>query len=171
MIKKFLIAGFEPFNNDQLNPSGDWIEWMLSRNKKSDREIHGIILPVTFEGAFLKFKKAYDEICPDFVILTGLARNRSQLTIERIGINWVDARIPDNDGVRLVAQKIDPEGPDGLFTTISLDEVMCIMDLCEVPLKLSTSAGEYVCNDLLYKSLCYLQHKKTSLTFIHMPGS
>lgn len=171
IIKKILITGFGPFDRDSTNPSGEWIDWMNNREKKSDRQITGVILPVTFNGAYLKFKEAYDDICPDIVILTGLAKNRTELTIERIGINWVDARIPDNDGVTLLAQKIQADGPDGLFTTVSLEEVTRLAAIQEVPVKLSTSAGEYVCNELLYRSLCYVQDKKTPLTFIHIPGA
>lgn len=169
MTKKILITGFEPFDNDFTNPSGEWIKWMETRN--IDKDVRGVILPVTFAGAFNKFKKIYDEFCPDIVILTGLAKNRTQLTIERIGINWVDARIPDNEGVTLSAQKIDLKGPDGLFTTLSIESVMKSVQNSGEAIKLSTSAGEYVCNDLLYKALCYTLGRKTPVTFIHLPGA
>ena len=170
MKKKILISGFEPFNKDLTNPSGDWINWMKSKESREDLEICGIILPVTFGGAFLEFKKAYDEFCPDLVILTGFAKNRLDLTVERIGINWVDARIPDNDNVLINSQKIDEEGPDGLFTTIDIKRLIELAAIRGVTLKLSTSAGEYVCNDLLYKVLCYDKSKRVPATFIHLPG-
>lgn len=47
------------------------------------------------------------------------------------------------------------------------------MDLAKssgVELTLSTSAGEFVCNELLYKVLWYTKDKKTEVTFIHIPG-
>lgn len=169
MTKKILITGFEPFDNDFTNPSGDWIKWMETRN--TGKDVRGEILPVSFSGAFNKFKKVYDEFCPDIVILTGLAKNRAQLTIERIGINWVDARIPDNDGITLSAQKIDLRGPDGLFTTLPIESVMKSAEASGHPMKLSTSAGEYVCNDLLYKTLCYTLGRKIPVTFVHLPGA
>lgn len=171
MIKKILITGFEPFDSDTTNPSAEWIDWMGNRDNQADREVLGIVLPVTFNGAFQKFKQAYDDFCPDIVVLSGLAKNRTMLTVERIGINWVDARIPDNNGVTLSAQKIVPEGPDGLFTTVSIEEVTRLAAINETAVKLSTSAGEYVCNELLYRSLYYVQAKKTPLTFIHIPGA
>ena len=154
MKKKILITGFEPFDKDQTNPSGDWINWMKKKESRKDLEIRGNILPVTFSGAFLDFKKAFDEFCPDMIILTGLAKNRLELTVERIGINWVNARIPDNDNVLITSQKINEEGPDGLFTTIDINRLTELAAINGVTLKLSTSAGEYVCNDLLYKVLC-----------------
>lgn len=170
MIKKILITGFEPFDSDAANPTGDWVNWMHSQTPSPGREVRGTILPVTFNGGFQAFKKVYDEFNPDLVILTGLAKNRQDLSVERIGINWVDARIPDNDGVTLTSRKIDEHGPDGLFTTISVNELISLTENMGGRMKLSTSAGEYVCNELLYKVLCYTKNKKTLVTFIHFPG-
>lgn len=170
MIKKILLTGFEPFDSDLTNPSEDWIHWIAKKITPIDREIKSIVLPVTFNGAFNLFKENYDEFCPDIVILTGLARNRQNLTVERIGINWVDARIPDNNGVTITSQKIEAEGPDGLFTTVSIEEIIRLAKKSGIEIKLSTSAGEYVCNELLYKALFYTQDKNTNVTFIHLPG-
>lgn len=173
MTKKILITGFEPFDSDTTNPSGDWISWMKDRPMPNDRETIGALLPVTFDGGFKAFKKVYDEFGPDIVILTGFAKNRKELSVERIGINWVDARIPDNDGVTITMQKIYSNGPDGLFTTIDVVKLTEIAEKAGGLLKLSTSAGEYVCNDLLYKVLFYLKEnekiKKAKATFIHIP--
>jgi pyroglutamyl-peptidase len=166
MRKKILITGFEPFDNASTNPSGEWINWMQS---KKYSYVQGLILPVTFHTSFLEFVKVYDSFSPDIVILTGLAQNRSFLTVERLGINWVDARIPDNDGVTLVAQKINNEGADGIFTTIPIENILKIIQESGEDIKISTSAGEYVCNDLLYKVLHYTQDKKSQATFIHLP--
>jgi pyroglutamyl-peptidase len=170
MKKKVLITGFAPFDRDNINPSGDWIKWLSHRKSPDDRRIHGVILPVSFSGAFIEFKKAFDEFSPDVVILTGLAKNRKELTVERIGINWVDARIPDNDNVTITSQKIDDEGPDGLFSTIEIERLMMLSLETGSVLKLSTSAGEYVCNDLLYKVLCFTKNTNVLVTFIHLPS-
>lgn len=169
MKKKILITGFEPFNEDATNPSGDWISWMSTRNAKPERMVKGLVLPVTFQTAFEIFKKSYDDFRPDVVILTGLAKNRKELTVERIGINWVDARIPDNNGVTLKFQKINPEGPDGVFTGVDLEKLISLALKSGCVLNVSSSAGEYVCNDLLYKVLCYTLDKSTQTTFIHLP--
>ncbi len=173
-MKKILIAGFEPFDQDKTNPSGDWVNWMIARSmplRSSSRELKGVVLPVTFDGAFATLKKVSDEFCPDIIVMTGLAKNRSVLTIERIGINWVDARIPDNDGVQILSSKIEEGSPDGLFTTIPVERILTLAEEANTPMKVSTSAGEYVCNHLLYKTLLYNHNKKTAATFIHIPGS
>lgn len=170
MNKKILISGFEAFDGDIMNPSTELIEWLGIRKLNNDRVVKSVILPVAFDDAFTSFKKIIDEFSPDIIILTGYAKNRKTLTVERIGINWVDARIPDNKGVVKTSQKINEEGPDGLFTTIDILRLLELFKKTGVELKVSTSAGEYVCNELLYQVLCYTENKKTEVTFIHIPG-
>lgn len=167
-MKKILISGFMPFDQDLHNPSANWIKWFLDEEKVKVQEglLKGVILPVTFEGAFNELKLHIDSFKPEVIIMTGLAKNRTELSLERIGINWVDFRIPDNVGMLVKAQKIDSLGPDGLFTTIPIDLLLSI----DPALKISTSAGEYVCNELLYRTLYYLQDTNTQVTFFHLPG-
>lgn len=174
MSKKILITGFTPFDQSEKNPSGDWVNWMIARSmpqKSEERQLKGVVLPVSFHEAFPTLKAVIDDFCPDVIVLTGLASKREVLTVERIGINWIDARIPDNDGVQIFSSKIDETGPDGIFTTIPVERILSLAQVASVPMKLSTSAGEYVCNDLLYKTLLYTRQKKTTVTFIHIPGA
>ncbi len=170
MNKKILISGFDAFDGDIMNPSTELIEWLRIRKINADRVVKSVIFPVVFDDAFNSFKKIVDEFSPDIIILTGYAKNRKTLTVERIGINWVDARIPDNKGTIKKSQKIDEEGPDGLFTTIDILKLIELAKTAGVELKISTSAGEFVCNELLYRALCYTKDKKTEVTFIHIPG-
>lgn len=169
MQKKILISGFFPFDNNSINPSEMLINYLAKCEFESDRIVRNVVLPVTFDGAFATFRKHYDDFCPDVIILTGFARNRKTLTVERIGINWVNARIPDNNGVMPLSKKIDENGPDGLFTTFDVDKIIELGKSAGVEIKLSTSAGEYVCNELLYRVLCYTKTKNTQVTFIHIP--
>lgn len=172
MHKKILITGFTPFEQSLINPSGQWISWMNARPTPKNKIIKGKILPVEFLTAFNEFKTTYDEFLPDIVILTGLAANRQDLTVERIGINWEDARIPDNAGYMPKSQVIIKDAPDGLFTTLDIETIQRIFNTTNCTLKVSTSAGEYVCNELLYRVLHYTQYvsgKKTPTTFFHLP--
>lgn len=171
MKKKILITGFEPFGLDLQNPSGNWVSWMLEAPADPSYILEGLVLPVLFEKAFLIFKNKYDDFLPDIVILTGWAKNRANLTVERIGINWVDARMPDNNGVLLKNKKIKECGEDGLFTTLDLERLIFLGNSSGVEIGVSTSAGEYVCNELLYRVLSYTKDKNTSVTFFHLPGA
>ena len=171
MHKKIFITGFTPFDQSTRNPSADWIEWMNARVTPKNKTVVGKILPVEFLTAFNEFKITYDQFAPDIVILTGVAMNRSELTVERIGINWEDARIPDNAGKMPRSQVIIDDAPDGLFTTIDLDTIQSIFKTTNCALKVSTSAGEYVCNELLYRVLHYTREKNSVTTFFHFPNA
>lgn len=167
--KKILITGFEAFGGMNSNPTEEWVVRMRGQKLKN-RQIEGLVLPVSFTKAFQEFKNSYDRFQPQIVILTGLAQNRPTLTIERIGINWVDARIPDNDGNQPKSSLIYDSAPDGLFTTLPFNKIQNSLHLSGIECKVSTSAGEYVCNDLLYKVLHYTQQSNTEVTFLHFPG-
>jgi pyroglutamyl-peptidase len=162
---KILVSGFEPFDGDEINPSAELLNWLLTRELSF--ELVTILLPVTFDGAFQALKQTIELVKPDVVVATGLAKNRSEITVERIGINWVDARIPDNAGITLAAQKIVSAGPDGIFSRLPLMEMIEASRAVGVPAKLSTSAGEYVCNHVLY--LLLQKFPKLSAGFVHLP--
>lgn len=166
--KRVLITGFEPFDGDEQNPSAVLLDWI--NQKTFPFPLQTELLPVSFTTAFPKLQKAIDEFQPTHVILTGLAKNRTDLTLERIAINWVDARIADNDGLTLTSQKIKEESlEDGLFTTLSIEKMLEASRRVGCPTRISTSAGEYVCNHLTYLFLA--KNKKIPGTFIHLPGA
>jgi pyroglutamyl-peptidase len=166
-VKKILVAGFEPFDGDSINPSAVFLSWLDSLNL--DFKMRTELLPVSFKNAYPKLEKAILEFNPTHVILTGFAKNRTELTLERIGINWVDARIPDNDGLILKAQKIKDESEDALFTSLPIEKMLEAAKKVGCPTKISTSAGEYVCNYLTY--LFLFHHKLVPGTFIHIPAA
>lgn len=163
---KILVTGFEPFDGDSENPSQKLLTWLETRPLPF--ELHTQLLPVTFEGSWRELQAAIARVNPQVVVATGLAKNRAEITVERIGINWVDARIPDNAGVTLKAQKIVSEGADGLFTRLPLAEMLKASHEIGVPARLSTSAGEYVCNFVLYRLL--QAFPQLPIGFIHLPS-
>lgn len=153
--KRVLVTGFGPFDGDSVNPSGLLLEWLNSQT--FNFELQTVLLPVSFAQAYPQLSRALE------------AFNRSELTLERIAINWVDARIPDNDGLVLKTQKIKEESEDGLFTTLPLLKMLESANKVGCPAKISTSAGEYVCNHLIY---LYLAENRTIPgTFIHLPAA
>lgn len=166
MTKKVLVTGFEPFDGGAVNPSQELLAF-LDRQTFSF-ELRTKVLPVSFGKSLSALDSVMSDFKPTHVLLTGYAHKRTELTIERIGINWVDARIPDNDGVTLKNQKILETGPDGLFTRLPMEAMMAAASPF-VPVKISTSAGEYVCNYVLYSFLRL--YPDVPGTFIHIPGA
>ena len=91
------------------------------------------------------------------------------MTPERIGVNVRTARIADNAGNMPQEQTIVDGGPDGLFATVPVTEMM--KSICEagLPGKISNTAGTFVCNDTLYTLLHYYRHTPVRVGFIHVP--
>lgn len=148
---KILVSGFEPFGGDHENPSMTLLPWLESRVLPF--ELKTVLLPVSFQNGYATLQKTINEFHPDIVIATGFAKNRTEITVEKIGINWMDARIPDNDGFQPMQTPIDPQGPDGLFARLPLSQMVAASMSVGVPAKISTTAGEYVCNHVLYSLL------------------
>jgi len=141
-MKDILITGFEPFGGETLNPS-----WELIRKDYADCAVE---LPTCYYRAMEPLKAAIAEHQPKAVLALGQAGGRSSLTIEKLGINWMQASIPDNDGVLLTGQKIDENGPDAYFSTLNIPKILAgVQGLC-IPMSLSLSAGAFICNRVLY---------------------
>ena len=87
-------------------------------------------------------------------------------------ININDARIPDNQGNSPQFEKIDSVGADGIFSTLPVTKMVENMTKEGIPSELSYSAGAYVCNDLFYRIMNYLNAKTTDIPagFIHVPN-
>lgn len=164
---KVLLSGFEPFDNLIENPSQLVLEAL-----EKDKEKFGlttIILPVSFSRAFPLLKETIERTKPDYVLCLGLALNRQEITPERIAINWVEARIPDNDGDMPINERISSRHGDGIFSTLP---IKAMIEACQkegVPSTLSNTAGTYVCNYLMFQLLAYAQDKNFRAGFIHLP--
>ncbi len=166
---KCMITGFEPFGNETINPSWEAVQALPD-------EIEGIevikcCLPTTFyrskEVLYAKLK----EVQPDLVICVGQAGGRDTISIEKVAINYMDARIADNSGNQPVDVCICEEGPDAYFTTLPLRKMVSHLRACEIPATISYSAGTFVCNYIMYAALDYMHHSSCPVPagFIHVP--
>ena len=164
-----LITGFEPFAQDRINPSQELMDVL-------DNEIGGAgiikaVLPTAAHRAEKMIAELIDTHEPDAVISFGLAGERKGVTVERIGINVDDFRIPDNDGCQPRDTKIDEDGPDGCFSTLDVKAVAESIRKAGIEASVSNTAGTFVCNHILYFTLLYCRrhHPDTVSGFIHLP--
>lgn len=110
---------------------------------------------------------------PSLVICVGQAGGRAGITPEFVGINYADARIPDNAGNSPISQTIKPDGENAYFTSLPVKAMVTAMKGAEIPAAVSYSAGTYVCNDVMYQLLYYIntefKEKNIRGGFIHVP--
>ena len=150
-MKKLLITGFEPFGGQTVNPSWEAVAQLPERI--GEWTVHKLRIPVEYgEAARLVLEKAR-ELGAEAVLSVGQAGGRGAVTPEVIGINLREAAIADNAGRLCKGEAIEPEGPDGLFSTLPVREMVAAISEKSIPAKLSYSAGAYVCNDVLYTLL------------------
>lgn len=140
-----LLTGFDPFGGDTANPSGDAVR-RVAEEWAGPEHLVTAVLPVSFTGAVTRLESLVAEHTPDVVIATGLAGGRSGVTPERVAINLVDARIPDNDGHQPVDEPSVPGGPPAAFATLPVKSIAAAIREAGIPSTVSYSAGTYVCN-------------------------
>lgn len=164
-----LVTAFDPFGGDQMNPA-------LEVAKKLPKEIKGakvqtLEIPTVFNKGAEKIINLLEEKSFDLVLSLGQAGGRACMSVEFVGINWQDARIPDNEGQQPVNQKIDEEGPDAYFSNLTVRAMVEKMKEAGVPSQLSYTAGTFVCNDVFYaiRNYCEKNQKPILSGFIHLP--
>ncbi|MCA0984742.1 pyroglutamyl-peptidase I [Halobacillus yeomjeoni] len=170
-MKKLLLTGFEPFLNFSINPTIPIVNEMDGK-VIGKFTVVGKILPVDFERAGGDLVGYIKELQPDVVVSLGLATGRHKMTPERIAINCNEGEA-DNEGRVLSGEKIQPDGPDGIFSTLPIKDTVEKLNEAGFPAGISNSAGTYLCNHIMYQGLYHLQSqsKKIPFGFVHIPAS
>ena len=130
-------------------------------------------IPVVFdEGAEVVLQTIRTEK-PDIVISVGQAGGRTGITPEFVGINYQDARIPDNAGNQPLSHRIKEDGENAYFSLLPVKAMVTAMKEAGIASSVSYSAGTYVCNDVMYQLLYAVQKEFPGVRagFIHVPFS
>ena len=165
-----LLTGFEPFEQEPLNPSWEAVRaldgWPCAGARVAARQ-----LPCVFGKALQVLDQLMEELKPALVICVGQAGGRSQMSLERIAINVDDARIADNAGRQPVDQAIYSDGPAAYFSTLPIKGMVKAMRAASVPAEVSQTAGTFVCNHVFYGLMHQLATHacKARGGFIHIP--
>ena len=166
-----LLSGFEPFGGSNINPSEQVVK-TLAGKEYPNTEIITSILPVDREAGPQRLIQTVEESKPEVVLCLGEARGRAAFSIERVAINLMDYRIEDNAGNLIQDQPIIPNGPSAYFCTLPVRQIMEAIQGEGVPATLSLSAGAFLCNQVIYILLHYLDKNDLAIPagFIHLPS-
>lgn len=162
-----LVTGFEPFGGDATNPSGEAVHALAAEWDGAARLVTAV-LPVTFAGAADGLRALIAEHRPDIVIAVGLAGGRSAIGVERIAVNLIDARIPDNDGQQPIDVPSIADAPLATFATLPVKSIVAALTDAGIPAELSHSAGTFVCNHVFFTAL-HAVAEQVRAGFIHVP--
>lgn len=168
---RFLLTGFEPFENSTLNPSQEVLN-KISTETLAGAEIKTCLLPVdtmTAPGILLRW---IQEVSPDAVICMGQASGRSSISLEKVAINQLDFRIPDNQGNQVHSRLIQEFGQDAYFASLPLELLHDRLSAANIPCEISYTAGTYLCNQVFYTLMHHIRVNQLPILggFIHFPA-
>jgi len=166
-----LITAFEPFQQETINATMEALS--LLPDSVCGHTLIKRTIPVVFGKAVEAVTALVDDLQPEAVICLGQASGRAEVTPERVAINVMDARIPDNAGEQPVDAPIREDGPAAYFSTLPVKTMVQAMKEAGVPASLSNTAGTFVCNDLMYGLLDHLARTGRNIPagFIHIPAT
>ena len=168
-MAKILVTGFEPFDGFTINPSEE-VAKALDGNMIDKHVVAGVVLPLDYRNALGILDKALEKHRPDYVLCLGQA-NRPLITIERIAINVLSTKKPDNYENTPESDVIDYEGPAAYFANLEPEALVQVLKDKEIPATVSYFAGAYGCNWLLYNIMQRIENGEldAEATFIHLP--
>lgn len=134
-----------------------------------DFTLETMILPVSFERSFKILEERILVFQPDIVLSLGVARKRQVITPEAMAINYIETKTADNDGCLPEESEIIESYPDELLSSLPVEDMVKVCESVGVPAKVSFSAGSYVCNQVMYKTLSLSKVKNFQSGFIHLP--
>jgi len=166
---KILVTGFDPFGGEPINPAIESVKRLP--DNIAGAEIIKLEIPTVRKKSLEKIEKAINEHNPDIILSIGQAGGRFDISIERIGINLDDFRIPDNEGNQIIDEPIFPDGENSYFVKLPVKAMVQNVQKNNIPASISYTAGTFVCNHVLYGVLYLIEkkYKGKKSGFIHIP--
>ena len=169
-IIRVLLTGFEPFGGLDINASWETAV-RVGQLPPKGVVVETVQLPVSFKRAGEVIRKTLREKHPDVLVMLGQRGNGTSIDIERIAINLMDAVNPDNDGNQPQEQAITADGETAYFSNLPVKVLRDALLQKNIPVRVSNSAGLYVCNSAYYNALeeIHKHQLSTKSVFVHLP--
>ena len=166
---KILVTGFDPFGGEPINPAIESVKKLP--DNIAGAQIIKLEIPTVKGKSIKKIEKAIEEHNPDVILSIGQAGGRFDISVERVGINLDDFRIPDNEGNQTIDESIFPDGENAYFVDLPVKAMVKNIQKNKIPASVSYTAGTFVCNHVLYGTLYLvnIKYKGKKAGFIHIP--
>ena len=166
---KILVTGFDPFGGEPINPAIESVKRLP--DEIAGAEIIKLEIPTVFNRSLETIDAAIAKYDPDMILSVGQAGGRPDITVEKVGININDGRIPDNDGYQPIDTPVYADGPTAYFSLLPVKAMVENIKKAGVPASVSYTAGTYVCNHVLYgvRYICEHKYPGKKSGFIHIP--
>ncbi len=162
-----LLTGFEPFGGSTINPSQE-VARRLHGTEIGGKRVVGHTLPVSLKQIGAAIDRILEETDPEIVISLGQSGSASTIVLERFAVNLADFSAPDNDGASVTDAALEGDGPTAIASRLPLRAIESELLAAGIPVRLSNSAGTYLCNAAMYLFLTRTE-PETPCGFIHLP--
>jgi len=184
---RVVLTGFHPFAHHQTNISWQVAKsftehvivtdpWALQRESKRDDldvRIDVIELSVDLDGSKVVSELLKSGTKYDAIIHIGLAEKSLLPRIERVAKDIIDMRIEDNSGRKVVSTAISGKGD----LPSNIQHSYWKLENFSSQLVFSDDAGEFLCNETLYRTLETIQQlqlkdqyeRELPCLFLHLP--
>jgi len=126
-------------------------------------------LPVSFARVADTLQTKVEQHAPNLVIMLGQSAVADRIKLERVALNMMDSAMGDNDGVKPDEEPIDKSGAAALFTSLPIKKLRSAIEAKGINVKISNSAGLYICNRAYYEALRLCKERAMQAIFIHLP--
>ena len=148
--------------------------------------VHGLVVPVTWAGAFPPVEAAIAALRPDIVLALGTDARAAAMRPEPYGVNWQRGRDADPDDPtreNVMDGPATPGGPDSLRGTLPYEAMTRAMLCAGIPARLGAltdaeegaplpvrcTAGMYLCNTMAYRLAEFSARTGLRAGFMHVP--
>ena len=165
-----LLTGFQGYGGRALNPAED-VTRRLDGSEVGGALVKSHTLPVDFRQLGPRIQQLITEVEPAIVICLGLFPGEPMIRLERVAVNIADFEIPDNVGLLKREAEVTAGGPAAYPATLPLYPIRDRLLDRDIPARLSGSAGQFLCNALMYLALqaCQARRPVPACGFIHLP--
>lgn len=172
MKDPILLTGFGAFGPHPSNPTAQ-IALSLQGELIAGHKVEALVLPVDFKKAVEKIDDSFKQKQWRLHLSLGLSGTRTKITPEKFALNCLHCpNRPDNIGRVFHEEVIEPNAPLALMSTLPVGELTHHLQSLGYETELSTHAGTYVCNAVMYRALRETNRiiSPTPSGFIHIPA-
>jgi pyroglutamyl-peptidase len=168
-LAALLVTAFEPFGGGTINASLEAATgldgWYCGGSV-----VKVEALSCAYGLCVAQFIAAYARLSPRAVLMTGQAARRAMVCVERSARNRANPTARDNLGA---LGSTVAGGPASFNATAPAGEIAKAIRAAGIAARLSSDAGDYVCNHLYYGALKHLAETASPVPalFIHVPAT
>jgi pyroglutamyl-peptidase len=167
-----LLTGFGPFPGAPFNPTAGLARRLAARRRPAFADVRRVaqVFPTSYAAVERELPALLKRVRPDVVLLFGVATRTKHLRIETRARNARSPLFPDVGGDRPSAATINLGEPGTRSGRAPQRALLAAVRAQRLPVRLSHSAGRYLCNFAYWRALAATDGSHAPLVqFIHVP--